>query len=67
MTEGQLYFDSIYRFKGLESPAVILVDIEFDELNKHQQHVLFCGMTRATVKLDLLVNIDKAGSRELFT
>ena len=67
MTEGQLHFDSIYRFKGLESPAVILVDIEFDKLSKHQQHVLFCGMTRATVKLDLLVNIDKAGSRELFT
>jgi len=67
MTEGQLHFDSIYRFKGLESPAVILVDIEFDKLNKHQQHVLFCGMTRATVKLDLLVNIDKAGSRELFS
>jgi len=66
MTEGQLHFDSIYRFKGLESPAVILVDIEFDKLNKHQQHVLFCGMTRATVKLDLLVNTDKAGSRELF-
>jgi len=66
MTDGKLQFDSIYRFKGLESPAVILVDIDFKKLHKHQQHVLFCGMTRATVKLDLLVNVESEGSRALF-
>jgi len=60
MTEGLLRFDSIYRFKGLESPAIILVDIDFDkELTTQQQHLLFCGMTRATVKLDLLKKITK--------
>jgi len=66
MTEGKLRFDSIYRFKGLESPAVILVDIDFDkELNSYHQHILFCGMTRATVKLELVVKASSESSRLL--
>ena len=67
MTEGKLRFDSIYRFKGLESPSVILVDIDFDKpLNKQQENLLFCCMTRATVKLDVFFNSDKIASKELF-
>jgi len=67
MTDGELRFDSIYRFKGLESPAVILVDVDFDKpLNKQQENLLFCCMTRATVKLDIFFNSGKAASNQLF-
>ena len=56
-TKGRLTFDSIYRFKGQEAPAVILVDIDpnTEHLERAEQ-VLYCGMTRATVRLDLVVN-----------
>jgi hypothetical protein len=55
-SEGRLTFDSIYRFKGQEAPAVILVDVDpnTEDLDRAEQ-LLYCGMTRATVRLDLVV------------
>lgn len=56
LTDGQLTFDSVYRFKGQEAPAIILVDVdpEHERIDKEEQ-LLFCGMTRATVRLDMVV------------
>ena len=56
-SEGRLTYDSIYRFKGQETPAVILVDVDpnTEHLERAEQ-LLYCGMTRATVRLDLVVN-----------
>ena len=56
-TDGQLAFDSIYRFKGQEAPAVILVDVDPgpDRMDRAQR-LLYCGMTRAVVRLDIVVN-----------
>ena len=57
MTEGKLTFDSINRFKGQEAPAVILVDVDpRAERLEREERLLFCGMTRATVRLELVVN-----------
>lgn len=54
-TEGDIEFETIYRFKGSQSPAVILVDVEtLAPKNKRQKHILFCAMTRATVRLDII-------------
>lgn len=54
-TDGEIVFDSIYRFKGNQSPAVILVDIDsHDTLSERERNVLFCGMTRATVRLEIV-------------
>jgi superfamily I DNA and RNA helicase len=53
-TPGNLYFESIYRFKGQQAPAVILVDV--DPKHDRDQCALFSGMTRATVRLELVVN-----------
>jgi hypothetical protein len=55
-TGGEISFDSIYRFKGNQSPAVILVDVDSLEPKTDQEKaLLFCGMTRATVRLDIVV------------
>lgn len=56
LTDGQLTFDSIYRFKGQEAPAVILVDVDpqNDRIDR-EERLLYCGMTRATVRLDMVV------------
>jgi len=55
MTDGQLTFESIYRFKGQEAPAVIFVDIDPNPSHPDRaMRLLYCGMTRATVRLELL-------------
>jgi hypothetical protein len=56
LTDGQIVFDSVRRFKGQEAPAVILVDIDAgpQELGEVQR-VLYAGMTRASVRLELVV------------
>jgi UvrD-like helicase family protein len=55
-TAGQITFDSITRFKGQESPAVILVDVDPDPKDQDRaDRLLFAGMSRATVRLELVV------------
>ena len=55
VSEGDIRFDSIHRFKGQQSPAVILCDIDPEpERLEDWEKRLYCGMTRATVHLELL-------------
>lgn len=55
-TPGQITFDSVGRFKGQESPAVILVDVDPDPAEQERaDRVLFAGMSRATVRLELVM------------
>jgi superfamily I DNA/RNA helicase len=56
LTRGKLLFESVRRFKGQQAPAVILVDIDpAPDRVDFAQKLLYCGMTRATVRLELLV------------
>ena len=67
-TEGKLRFESVYRFKGQQAPAVILVDVDpgkEDGRLEQDQRVLFCGMTRATVRLDLVMKDDNPVNRKM--
>jgi hypothetical protein len=55
-TPGQITFDSVGRFKGQESPAVILVDVDPDPAEQERaERLLFAGMTRANVRLELVM------------
>jgi len=54
-SKGQILFDTVRRFKGQQAAAVILTDVAPREHDLIQElQVLFCGMTRATVRLDLV-------------
>jgi Nuclease-related domain/UvrD-like helicase C-terminal domain len=54
-SKGQILFDTVRRFKGQQAAAVILTDVAPREHHLIQElQVLFCGMTRATVRLDLV-------------
>ena len=54
---GQVLFDSIYRFKGQEAPAVILCDVSPVESNRERwERLLFCGMTRPTLRLEVVAD-----------
>ena len=55
-TDGKIRFDSVYRFKGQQAPAVVLVDVDRDPNKDREQRALFSGMTRATVRLEMVVN-----------
>ena len=56
-SKGELLFDSIYRFKGQQADAVLLVDVDPpSEDPEHNDRVLYCGMTRAGISLDVYAN-----------
>ena len=59
--KGKILFSTISSFKGLESPVVILVDIE-DIEKKNSSVLLYVGMSRAKSKLYVLAS-SKSGIR----
>ena len=55
-TEGELVFDTIFRYKGQQAPVVILTDLDESlVVNERSRKILYCAMTRATVLLELIV------------
>jgi len=57
LTPGQIRFDTVRRFKGQQEAAVILTDVDPKESRlRDELRVLFCGMTRATVRLEIVCN-----------
>ena len=69
--EGELLAESVYRFKGQSAPAVIFTEIDFETLDDKSFRKLFVGMTRARLKLVLVMSersarflIDKLIARE---
>ena len=54
-TDGVLFDDTVRRFKGLQSPCVIVTDLDFKELNDSVRALLYLAMTRASVRLELVI------------
>ena len=64
--KGQLRFDTVYRFKGQQAPAIILTDIEPHENRlDHTDRLLFSAMTRAMVRLELVARDGNALAERL--
>lgn len=55
-TNGDILFDSVYRFKGQSAPAVIVTEIHFDTLGEQERKKLFVAMTRAEIDLTLVMS-----------
>ncbi len=51
----------MYRFKGQAAPCVILTEVDFEMLDERARHKLFVGMTRASMKLVLVLSRRAAG------
>ena len=62
--EGGLLAESVYRFKGQSAPAVIFTEIDFAEIDERVLRKLFVGMTRARLKLVLVLS-ERAGQQLL--
>ena len=54
--EGGLLAESVYRFKGQSAPAIIFTEIDFEQMNELVLRKLFVGMTRARLKLVLVLS-----------
>ena len=54
--EGGLLAESVYRFKGQSAPAVIFTEIDFDKVDDLVLRKLFVGMTRARLKLVMVLS-----------
>ena len=61
LRSGKTKYASIYRFKGLESRAVVLTDIDRLE-TAHERDLFYIGATRATQRLIVLAQ-EKLGGR----
>jgi hypothetical protein len=54
-SDGQIVFDTVRRFKGQQAAAVVLVDLDPRETRLEADlQIMFCGMTRATVRLEVV-------------
>ena len=54
--DGELLTESVYRFKGQSAPAVIFTEIDIETLDEKSFRKLFVGMTRARMKLILVMS-----------
>ena len=50
-SDGELLAESVYRFKGQSAPAVILAEVDFEQMDDLAVRKVFVGATRATMKL----------------
>lgn len=55
-TAGDILIDSIYRFKGQSAPCIVFTEIDFETFDELVSRKLFVGMTRATMKLFLVIS-----------
>ena len=59
--KGKVLFTSSRKFKGLESDAIILVDIDETTFeNEENKRLFYVGSSRAKLNLDLIVNGDES-------
>ena len=58
-TDGELLVDSVYRFKGQAADAVVITDIDFNQIDARSRRLLFVALTRARLHA-ILVTSDRA-------
>ena len=61
-SDGDLFIDSVHRFKGQSAPCIVFTEIDFGELDEAALRKLFVGMTRATMKLVLVMSEQAAAA-----
>ena len=60
--EGDLLVESVYRFKGQSAPAVVLCEVDFEEITPVEARKLFVGMTRGQMRVEVVLSERAAGA-----
>ncbi|PWK37676.1 ATP-binding domain-containing protein [Cupriavidus plantarum] len=55
-SDGDVLADTVFRFKGQSAPAVVLAEVDFEQLGDREIRRLFVGATRATMKLVIVLS-----------
>ena len=55
-SRGDLLVESVYRFKGQSAPAVVVTEMDFDELDDAARRRLFVALTRAQMAVELVLS-----------
>jgi superfamily I DNA and RNA helicase len=55
-SDGPLLAESLYRFKGQSAPAVVLCEVDFETLTERDKRKLFVGLTRAQMRVDVVLS-----------
>ncbi len=55
-SDGLLLAESLYRFKGQSAPAVVLCEVDFESLTERDKRKLFVGLTRAHMRVDVVLS-----------
>jgi hypothetical protein len=63
-SEGLLLAESLSRFKGQSAPAVVLCEVDFETLTERDKRKLFVGLTRAQMRVDVVLS--ERAARVLF-
>ena len=59
-SEGDVMFESLYRFKGQSAACVILTELDFDEIDTRVARKLFVAATRASMQLMMVASSSAA-------
>ena len=55
-SKGELLVESVYRFKGQSAPAVVVTELDFEELDEAARRRLFVALTRAGMAVELVLS-----------
>ena len=55
-SEGEILCETVYRFKGQSAPCIILTEVDFEAFDERARRKLFVGMTRASMKIFIVIS-----------
>ncbi len=55
-SDGEVLIETVYRFKGQAAPCIVLTEVDFENFDERARRKLFVGLTRASMKLFLVVS-----------
>jgi len=59
-SQGDVLFETVYRFKGQSAPCVIFTEVDFEAFDEVAWRKLFVGATRASLRLSVLLSATAA-------
>ena len=54
-SKGEIFVDTLFRFKGQCADAVVLTEVDFEEWSENVKRRLFVGLSRARLMVSLVV------------
>ncbi len=55
-SDGEILCETVYRFKGQSAPCIILTEVDFESFDERARRKLFVGMTRASMKIFIVIS-----------